>query len=215
MEKETVRSCADCGVAGCKRQTSEGRPPFCLTEHMDKQAMDEAMEAYHEAENHRVMTTAADVEYEGYCRWTRIREIVEFARRMGYRKLGIAACVGLLHEARIAAGILRSHGFEVYGAACKAGAVRKTAVGIAPECESIGPNMCNPILQAKLLNKQGTELNIVVGLCVGHDSLFYKYSHALCTTLVTKDRVTGHNPAAVLYQADGYYKRLLHPQGGA
>lgn len=213
MDKETIRSCADCGVAGCKRQTSEGRPPFCLTEHMDKQAMDEAMEAYHEAENHRVMTTAADVEYEGYCRWTRIREIVEFARRMGYRKLGIAACVGLLHEARIAAGILRSHGFEVYGAACKAGAVRKTAVGIAPECESIGPNMCNPILQAKLLNKQGTELNIVVGLCVGHDSLFYKYSHALCTTLVTKDRVTGHNPAAVLYQVDGYYKRLLHPQG--
>ena len=213
MDKETIRSCADCGVAGCKRQTSEGRPPFCLTEHMDKQAMDEAMEAYHEAENHRVMTTAADVEYEGYCRWTRIREIVEFARRMGYRKLGIATCVGLLHEARIAAGILRSHGFEVYGAACKAGAVRKTAVGIAPECESIGPNMCNPILQAKLLNKQGTELNIVVGLCVGHDSLFYKYSHALCTTLVTKDRVTGHNPAAVLYQVDGYYKRLLHPQG--
>lgn len=213
MDKETIRSCADCGVAGCKRQTSEGRPPFCLTEHMDKQAMDEAMEAYHEAENHRVMTTAADVEYEGYCRWTRIREIVEFARRMGYRKLGIATCVGLLHEARIAAGILRSHGFEVYGAACKAGAVRKTAVGIAPECESIGPNMCNPILQAKLLNKQGTELNLVVGLCVGHDSLFYKYSHALCTTLVTKDRVTGHNPAAVLYQVDGYYKRLLHPQG--
>ena len=111
MDKEIIRSCADCGVAGCKRQTSEGRPPFCLTEHMDKQAMDEAMEAYHEAENHRVMTTAADVEYEGYCRWTRIREIVEFARRMGYRKLGIAACVGLLHEARIAAGILRSHGF--------------------------------------------------------------------------------------------------------
>lgn len=215
MDKEIIRSCADCGVAGCKRQTSEGRPPFCLTEHMDKQAMDEAMEAYHEAENHRVMTTAADVEYEGYCRWTRIREIVEFARRMGYHKLGIATCVGLLHEARIAAGILRSHGFEVYGAACKAGAVRKTAVGIAPECESIGPNMCNPILQAKLLNKQGTELNIVVGLCVGHDSLFYKYSHALCTTLVTKDRVTGHNPAAVLYQADGYYKRLLHPQGDA
>ena len=205
MDKEIIRSCADCGVAGCKRQTSEGRPPFCLTEHMDKQAMDEAMEAYHEAENHRVMTTAADVEYEGYCRWTRIREIVEFARRMGYRKLGIAACVGLLHEARIAAGILRSHGFEVYGAACKAGAVRKTAVGIAPECESIGPNMCNPILQA-------TELNIVVGLCVGHDSLFYKYSHALCTTLVTKDRVTGHNPAAALYTAESYYKSLYGPE---
>ena len=100
----------------------------------------------------------------------------------------------------------------MYGAACKAGAVRKTAVGIAPECESIGPNMCNPILQAKLLNKQGTELNIVVGLCVGHDSLFYKYSHALCTTLVTKDRVTGHNPAAALYTVESYYKNLYGPE---
>ena len=75
---------------------------------------DRAMEAYHEEVNHKVMTTAADVEYEGYCHWTRIQEIVEFAKRMGYHKLGIATCVGLLHEARIAAKILRSHGFEVY-----------------------------------------------------------------------------------------------------
>ena len=51
---------------------------------------------------------------------------------------------------------------------------------------------------------------MVIGLCVGHDSLFYKYAEALTTTLVTKDRVLGHNPAAALYQADSYYhKRLL------
>ena len=68
--------------------------------------------------------------------------------------------------------------------------------------------MCNPILQAKILNEEKTELNLVVGLCVGHDSLFYKYSEALVTTVVTKDRVTGHNPAAVLYNAESYYKRL-------
>ena len=78
-----------------------------------------------------------------------------------------------------------------------------------------GKNMCNPILQAKRLNREGTELNIVVGLCVGHDSLFYRYSDALVTTLVAKDRVTGHNPAAVLYQLDSYYKRLLTPSDPA
>ena len=50
---------------------------------------------------------------------------------------------------------------------------------------------------------------MVMGLCVGHDSLFYKYSDALVTTLVTKDRVLGHNPVAALYQANAYYKRLL------
>ena len=69
--------------------------------------------------------------------------------------------------------------------------------------------MCNPILQAKLLNKAGTELNVVIGLCVGHDSLFYKCSEALSTTLVTKDRVLAHNPVGALYQVKAYYKRLL------
>lgn len=68
--------------------------------------------------------------------------------------------------------------------------------------------MCNPILQAKVLNKEKTDLNVVVGLCVGHDSLFYKYSDTLVTTAVTKDRVLGHNPAAALYTADSYYSKL-------
>jgi uncharacterized metal-binding protein len=31
------------------------------------------------------------------------------------------------------------------------------------------------------------------------------------TTLITKDRVTGHNPAAALYTSGFYYKRLLNP----
>jgi uncharacterized metal-binding protein len=38
--------------------------------------------------------------------------------------------------------------------------------------------------------------------------LFAKYSRAPVTTLVVKDRVTGHNPAAVLYGQNFYYKRL-------
>lgn len=69
--------------------------------------------------------------------------------------------------------------------------------------------MCNPILQAQDLNAAGTELNVVVGLCVGHDSLFYKYAEAPTTTLITKDRVLGHNPAAALYTAKTYYYSKL------
>ena len=116
--------------------------------------------------------------------------------------------MGLLKESRTLAAILRKHGFEVYGVACKAGTVPKTEVGIPEECCSLGKNMCNPILQAKILNAKGTQLNVVMGLCVGHDSLFYKYSEALTTTGVTKDRVLGHNPVAALYTAASYYKRL-------
>jgi uncharacterized metal-binding protein len=47
-------------------------------------------------------------------------------------------------------------------------------------------------------------MNVVVGLCIGHDINFIKYSKAPTTVLVVKDRVTTHNPAAVLYSR--YYK---------
>jgi len=92
---------------------------------------------------------------------------------MGYKKLGIATCVGLIRESRMLARVLRSHGFEVYGIACKAGMVRKDAVGIQASRPNAGCNMCNPILQAKMLEHEGAELNIVVGLLVGSASMYY------------------------------------------
>ena len=72
--------------------------------------------------------------------------------------------------------------------------------------------MCNPIMQAKLLNEADTDLNIVMGLCVGHDSLFLKYAKAPCVSLVIKDRVLGNNPAAALYTTSSFYSKLLEPQ---
>ena len=51
-------------------------------------------------------------------------------------------------------------------------------------------------------------MNIIVGLCVGHDMLFARHSEAPVTTLVVKDRVTGHNPVAALYGQNFYYKKL-------
>jgi uncharacterized metal-binding protein len=72
-------------------------------------------------------------------------------------------------------------------------------------------SMCNPIAQAAILNEAGTAFNILVGLCVGHDSLFFKYSKAFCTVLVAKDRVLGHNPVAALHATGRYYAKLLRP----
>lgn len=116
----------------------------------------------------------------------------------------------LIEESRIFARILRKNGFDVYSAVCKVGSFNKTDIGLDEKYTCVTGNvMCNPILQAKLLNKAGTDLNVVIGLCVGHDSLFYKYSEALSTTLVTKDRVLAHNPVGALYQVKAYYKRLL------
>ena len=47
-------------------------------------------------------------------------------------------------------------------------------------------SMCNPIGQAEILNVEKTEFNIVLGLCVGHDSMFLKNSDAMCTILAVK-----------------------------
>lgn len=95
---------------------------------------------------------------------------------------------------------------------CKTGSIPKDRAGV-PADYRVRPGpyevMCNPIAQAELLNKEGTQFNICLGLCVGHDSLFYKYSKALVTTLVAKDRATGNNPAAAIYCADGYFKSRL------
>lgn len=201
-------SCIDCAVKNCDKM-DKTYPEFCLTTHMDQDVYQEAMECYKEEENHKIMVAAAEVECDHYCQYTRVEEIMDFARRIGAKKIGIATCVGLLKESRTLAAIFRKHGFEVYGITCKAGATPKSDVGIPEKCNQIGINMCNPILQAKMLNHAKTDLNVVVGLCVGHDSLFYKYSEAITTTAVTKDRVLGHNPAAALYTADSYYKKLL------
>jgi uncharacterized metal-binding protein len=68
--------------------------------------------------------------------------------------------------------------------------------------------MCNPIAQAFILNETGSEFNILTGLCVGHDSLMFKYAEAPCTVLAAKDRLLGHNPLAAIYTLDSFYRSL-------
>ena len=141
----------------------------------------------------------------------RIQETIEFAHKMGYKRLGLAFCGGLKHEAKILSEILKAQGFELASVMCKAGRTPKEFLGIK-ETQKITPgefeSMCSPITQADILNAANTEFNIVFGLCVGHDSLFMRYSDALCTVLIAKDRVTGHNPLAAINLYKSYYQKL-------
>ncbi|CAK7075776.1 MAG: hypothetical protein PARBA_03081 [Parabacteroides sp.] len=210
MQKDTTLTCSDCGTQNCKFK-DRTYPDFCLTTHLKPEDIEWALERYEEGRNHNIMVASAEVEYEGYCQWTRVEEIMAFAHKINAHRIGIANCIGLLNEARIFARILRANGFESYSVLCKVAGKSKSSIGIPQECENIGAAMCNPILQARLLNEAHTDLNVVIGLCVGHDSLFYKYSDAYVTTLVTKDRITGNNPAAALYTANSYYRKKLVP----
>jgi uncharacterized metal-binding protein len=145
---------------------------------------------------------------------TRIVEVCEFAKKMGYKRLGLVFCIGLTNEASVVNDILRTHGFEVVSVVCKAGRTSKEIIGIEEKdkiFQGTDEAMCNPIFQAKLLNHEKTEFNILLGLCVGHDSLFLKYAEAPNTVLAVKDRVTGHNPLAAIYLSESYYQKLKKP----
>ena len=165
---------------------------------------------YMNPDQRKLASNAGIVEAAGYAEWPRLREIAEFAKLMGYHKLGLAFCVGLKDEALLVAQFFEGLGFEVCSVNCKVGAIHKDEVGIPKEYQgisktgyAIGYSTCNPVGQALVLERAGTELNIMLGLCVGHDSHFIKCSKAPITILATKDRVTGHNPLAVLYSNYG------------
>jgi uncharacterized metal-binding protein len=163
------------------------------------------------ADLHRLAVESARTEAAGYCRLTRVEEIMDFARRLGVKKLGIAHCIGLQYEAKLAYQIFAAGGFDVYTVCCKVGSIEKERIGLKDE-EKVSPGeyepACNPVGQAAILAEIGTQLNVVIGLCVGHDSLFFMHSKAPVTVLVVKDRVLGHNPVAALYTTHSYYRRL-------
>ncbi len=200
-------TCAKCSVQACRSDGERKLPGNCPMR--AEELFKEALEAYEEPENKEFYVKASEIEGIGHFQWTRVKETMILCRKMGYRRIGLAFCGGLRKEAKILTEIIERNGFEVVSVMCKAGGKDKCEAGIPDEHKNHPGKfepMCNPIFQAKLLNSSKTEFNILLGLCVGHDSMFYKYSDALVTTLVVKDRVLAHNPAAALYQAEGYYR---------
>ena len=126
---------------------------------------------------------------------------------MEYKKLGLAFCVGLEKEAKIIQRILEKD-FEVFSVCCKVSGIDKDKYAL----EKLHPGnfdpTCNPITQAEMLKNKGTQLNIIVGLCIGHDILFTQHSAAPVTTLIVKDRLLAHNPAGAIY-SDYYLKKTF------
>ncbi len=209
-------ACAYCPgtVRACRRGEAEAKGPGFCPSKVDPETQDAARALYDDPETLRLARESAIIEAEGYCKWTRVEEIVHFAKRMGYRKIGIANCISFVDHAYVLTGILESHGFQVASVACKNGNIPKEDIGLE-DSQKIRPGgfeaLCNPVAQAELLAAHGCEFNVVMGLCIGHDSLFFKYAQAPTTVLVAKDRVLGHNPIAALQLADSYYSRLWGP----
>jgi len=207
--------CSKCTVFVCEhpqRVRAGSKLDFCPMK-VERGVLRKAREEYEKPDVRRLAYVSALVESEGYMKWTRVEDTMEFARRMNFMKLGVACCAGLAEEGRVLTDILECNGFQVTFVFCKTGGVPKEDLGLKDR-EKVRPGtfepICNPVAQALIMNKAKTELNIIVGFCVGHDSTFIKYSRAPVTVLVAKDRVLCHNPVGALYTAKGYYKHKLY-----
>ncbi|MBN1845040.1 MAG: DUF1847 domain-containing protein [Sedimentisphaerales bacterium] len=186
MQNDTVPQCARCQTKQCRQGAD------CFGQADNHRAL------YEDADVNKLHRAASAIEARHYGRQTRLGEIVLFARELGCRRIGLAFCIGLAEEAALIDEIL-SQDFEVVSVCCKACALEKHAFGLETISSNEHEIMCNPAGQADLLNQANTELNILCGLCVGHDAILTKASRAPVTTLIAKDRVLAHNPAGAVY----------------
>ena len=112
-----------------------------------------------------------------YANRTKLEEIIIYAKKMGYTRIGIAFCIEYERETRLLYDILSRY-FEVFSVCCTVCSLEKATLGLKKSDDSEFEVSCNPIGQALLLNTDLTELNIMLGLKTGYDILFLKYSEA-------------------------------------
>ncbi len=122
----------------------------------------------------------------------RVNEIIEYAKEAKISRIGIANCVTFNREAGLLEEILTRAGLKVDKVHCKYGKVPFNE--LVPGYKGMS---CNPAGQAKYLEEKGTELNIMMGLCLGHDMIFNSKSKAPVTPLIVKDRKLAHNTLMV------------------
>lgn len=184
--------CASCAVKNCARKIGEDGqypkncPSLCSE-------MEDYVKEYSDPLDRNLARSSAICSpdhSEG-----RIMKTIRFAKQCGFKKLGLAFCVTYKDEARKLNRLLKDAGFEVESVVCKVGHYSRGETLGVPESSNA---MCNPIAQAELLNKAGTELNIALCLCVGHDSLFIRHSDAPVTVVAAKDHVYNNAPLAYL-----------------
>lgn len=233
MSKVQVPLCTKCSKRNCFPEGSvddtqvdiKGAPAFCPMKISDK-ALEKARNEYQKKDVREFARQASIQEAECYelingklrTKIPRIEETIQFAGKMKYKKLGIVFCLGLANEALLINKMLENNGFEVVSICCKTGGIPKEKIGLKPK-EKVGdPNrfdvMCNPIAQAEVMNEEKPDWVILLGLCVGHDTLFIKYCHQPITVLAVKDRVLAHNPLGALYLSGTvYYRRLISTEG--
>lgn len=222
-KKCLLAKCASCTFKKkdrlCMNPKDGHHPAFCPTAGKPE-LLRKSLEVFEEPETRRFAQAAARTERKTYRRYEdgtlqpvrpRILEIVDFCKRMNYHRIGLIFCIGLAAEAAAVAKIFEAQGLEVVSAICKAGGVTKDSLGLEIDallCPENPETMCNPVMQAMIMNDAGVDFNVLLGLCVGHDSMALKHLEAPVTILSVKDRLLGHNPLANIHCAESYYNYM-------
>jgi len=167
------------------------------------QIKDEIVNLYSKKEYQKLAKVASEIEAKYYMKLTRLGELIRFCQNMNFKHLGIAFCIGLSRKVQVFEKLLTKY-FKVSSVCCKICGIGKERFDLAKITENRTEAMCNPIGQTKILNEEKTDLNIIFGLCIGHDILFTEHSYAPVTTFGVKDRVLAHNPICAIYS--GYYQ---------
>lgn len=220
--------CSKCEVRACSVDSSgrlnPGEPPSWCPMKTKADVIKRAMEKFTE-EDRKIAHSAAVVEADAYVRepWglkpyaTRVLEIINFAKQMGYNKIGIACCFASAWDGGVLSNILINRGFEVVARFCKVDQVQNTTFLGLKEEETLVPggyqSMCNPICQVDTLADSGCEMIITHGMCTGHDALGGKFSQVPFIALGVKDRVLAHNPVVALTSPwNQYYRKLTRKE---
>lgn len=221
-KKRTETSCADCKAWACFPDVSTAKagrrepPPYCPSK-AQKDVCEQALSKY-SGKTLEFARNAALIENACYAidpdtgtavlpmitMHPRAEENIMLATISGYKKLGVAFCLELQKEAELYTDILKKNGFEVVSVCCKVGRISKEEIGVADEEKLYGPgseeSMCSGLIMAELLNSEKTDMNILMGLCVGQDTLFFKYAEAFSVPFVIMDRVYGGATMEGIYQ---------------
>jgi uncharacterized metal-binding protein len=218
--------CAKCSNTFCQRTPVDevkksDLPKFCPMK-INETTIKAVTKRYGQESVSKIYVPATVTEKEAYelvrgvCMAVRprIKELIEFGKLVHARTIGLAFCAGMRDEAARIVKVLEKSGFAVASVLCKCGGIDKTELGVAKKYKIGSASKyeagCNPVLQAQLLNDAGTDFNVIVGLCIGHDMLFAMNSKAPVTTLIVKDRLLGHNPVIALYS--DYHKDIVESQ---
>ncbi len=133
--------CTKCVIAEkiCRLENGKG-PAWCPTK-KENESLKEALEEYGDEDVKEFARMASVQEGSCYTRRdakpfvmiptkSRLEELIEFSKRMGYKRLGMAFCGGLTYEASLLSEVLEKQGFEVVAVSCKVGGVPKERIGV-------------------------------------------------------------------------------------